>query len=239
MVKRHVYFEQPALDAALENYSHEVEHAAARSDGSRNLWTKSLAEWRNRSALSLKRCRRCAGRPSLQQPRSSPRSAVSGSSRCRELGDSDVNVFFVSSLLSRIYVFDTIRGMPRDGMREWLLRRRAVYSVLSAQLSGGGPGPIAVLLLDVAHDRLLFRFRDDLDKITNEESLPVLEGMRDELANWASEQGAQSLYLMFLDTLSNAVTISDPREVPPDSDLPDYLDHIFTKEVANVRFARS
>jgi len=123
-------------------------------------------------------------------------------------------------------------------MAEWLEGRRAAYSVLSARLTGGGSVPIAVLLLDVAQDQLLFRFRDDLDTIANEESLPVLEGMRDEMANWASEKGAKSLYLMFLDTLSNAVTISDPREVPPDSYLPDHLDRVFTNEVANPRFAR-
>ena len=111
--------------------------------------------------------------------------------------------------------------------------------MLSVQLSGGSSAPIAVLLLDVPQDRLLFRFRDDLDKIANEESLPILEGLRDELANWASEQSAKSLYLMFLDTLSNAVTISDPREVPPNSDLPKFLDDVFTKEVANAQFARS
>jgi len=119
-----------------------------------------------------------------------------------------------------------------------LSRRRAAYSVLSLRMSGGSSAPIAVLLLDVEQDQLLFRFRRDLDKIASEESLPVLEGMRDELANWAAEQSAKSLYLTFLDTLSNAVTISDPREVPPDSDLRDYLDRAFTKEVANVRFAR-
>ena len=123
-------------------------------------------------------------------------------------------------------------------MAEWLAGRKAVYSVLSARLTGGGSAPIAALLLDLAQDRLLFRFRDDLDKIANEESLPVLEGMRDELASWASEKGAKSLYLMFLDTLSNAVTISDPREVPPDSDLLDYLDRVFAKEVANTRLAQ-
>ena len=121
---------------------------------------------------------------------------------------------------------------------EWLSRRGAVYSVLSVQLSGGSSEPIAVLLLDLEKDRLLFRFRDDLDKIASEESLPVLEGMRDELASWVSEHGAKSLYLMFLDTLSNTVTISDPREVAPDSDLPSYLDRVFAKEVANVRSAQ-
>jgi hypothetical protein len=128
--------------------------------------------------------------------------------------------------------------MPHDEMAEWLLRRRAAYSVLSMQSSGGGGSvPIAVLLLDVAQDRLLFRFRDDLDKIANEESLPVLDGMRDELTNWASEEGAINLFLRLQGTLSNAVTITDPREVPPDSDLPGFLDRAFTKEVANVRFA--
>ena len=110
--------------------------------------------------------------------------------------------------------------------------------MLSARLTGGDSTAIAVLLLDVAQDRLLFRFRDELDKIANEESLPVLEGMRDELANWASEKGAKSLYLMFLDTLSNAVTISDPGAVPPDSDLPDYLNRVFAKEVATADRSR-
>jgi len=128
--------------------------------------------------------------------------------------------------------------MSQDEMTEWLSRQRAAYSVVSARLKGGHAAPIAVLLLDVAQDRLLFRFRDDLDRIANDESLPALDGIRDELANWAFEKGAKSLYLMFLDTLSNAVTVSDPREVPPDSDLPAYLDVIFTKEVANARFAR-
>jgi hypothetical protein len=85
------------------------------------------------------------------------------------------------------------RKMPEEGTTESLSRGRAAYSVLSTRLPGGGLAAIAVLLLDVAQDRLLFRFRDDLDKIANEESLPVLEGLRDELANWASEQSAKSL----------------------------------------------
>jgi hypothetical protein len=128
--------------------------------------------------------------------------------------------------------------MSNEGMDEWLANRGAAYSVLSTRVSDGGTAPIAVLLLDVAQDRLLFRFRDDLDKIASEESLPVLAGMRDELAAWAAEEGAKSLYRKFLDTLSNAITITDPKEVPPGSDLAGYLDRIFTKEVANVRFAR-
>ena len=83
--------------------------------------------------------------------------------------------------------------MPQEAMAEWLLTRKAAYSVLSAGFRRGGSAPIGVLLLDVAQDRLLFRFRDDLDKVANEESLPVLEGLKDELANWASEQSAKSL----------------------------------------------
>ena len=128
--------------------------------------------------------------------------------------------------------------MPQEEMAEWLLRRSAVYSVLSAKLSGVSSAPIAVLLLDVEQDRLLFRFRDDLHKIANEESVAVLEGMRDELADWAADESPTSLYLRFLDTLSNAVTITDPKEVPPDADLTDYLDRVFTNDVANVRSAR-
>lgn len=129
-------------------------------------------------------------------------------------------------------------NMSLDGLDERLLGRQAVYSVLSTRLSDGGTAPIAVLLLDVAQDRLLFRFRDDLHKIANEESLPILKGMRDELADWADDESAASLYLRFLDTLSNAVTITDPQEVPPDSDLSGYLDRVFAKEIENAQSAR-
>jgi hypothetical protein len=128
--------------------------------------------------------------------------------------------------------------MPQNGSSEWLSHWRAAYSVLWIRSSGGGSTPIAVMLLDIVHDRLLFRFRDDLSTLASEESLPILEGLRDDLANWASEQSPKSLYLMFLDTLSNAVTISGPEEVPPNSDLPNFLDHVFAKEVANARVVR-
>jgi hypothetical protein len=141
-------------------------------------------------------------------------------------------------LFSFVYASDTIHGMPQAEWDEWLSGRNAAYSVLSIQSGGRSSLPIAVMLLDVVHDRLLFRFRDDLGNIGDEESLPILEGMRDELPNWAFEKGAKSLYLEFLDTLSNTVTISDPAEVPPNSDLPDYLDKIFAKEVANAQVAR-
>src|SRR5579883_699163 len=162
-----------------------------------------------------------------------------GSWRCREPKWPRRGGSPVTDLFSRFTLLIRLAGrMSREEAAEWLSRRRAAYSVLSLRMSGGSSAPIAVLLLDVEQDQLLFRFRRDLDKIASEESLPVLEGMRDELANWAAEQSAKSLYLTFLDTLSNAVTISDPREVPPDSDLRDYLDRAFTKEVANVRFAR-
>jgi hypothetical protein len=144
----------------------------------------------------------------------------------------------LTGLFSFVYASDTIHGMPHAEWDEWLSGRNAVYSVLSIQSGGRSSLPIAVMLLDVVHDRLLFRFRDDLGNIGDEESLPILEGMRDELPNWAFEKGAKSLYLEFLDTLSNTVTISDPAEVPPNSDLPDYLDKIFAKEVANAQVAR-
>lgn len=128
--------------------------------------------------------------------------------------------------------------MPDQKSTKWLCKWRAAYSVLSMQSSGGGSTPIAVMLLDIHHDRLLFRFLDNLATIAADESLPVLEGMRNELASWASENGATSTYLLFLDTLSNAVTISAPREVPPDVDLADYLDRVFTQEVEKTGFAR-
>jgi len=127
--------------------------------------------------------------------------------------------------------------MPDKDLPEWLSDWRAAYSVLSMQSGREGSVPIAVLLLDVIHNRLLFRFRDDLGKIATEESVPVLEGMRDELASWVSENRATSVYLMFLDMLSNAITISDPREVPPEVDLGDYLDRVFAQEITNARFA--
>ena len=127
--------------------------------------------------------------------------------------------------------------MPDEELAEWLSDWRAAYSVLSMQSGAEGLVPIAVLLLDISQNRLLFRFRDDLGKIATEESVPILEGMRDELAKWVSENGATSVYLMFLDTLSNAIRISDPREVPPEVDLADYLDRVFAQEITNAGFA--
>jgi hypothetical protein len=52
--------------------------------------------------------------------------------------------------------------MPDEELAEWLSDWRAVYSVLSMESGAEGLVPIAVLLLDISENRLLFRFRDDL-----------------------------------------------------------------------------
>lgn len=128
--------------------------------------------------------------------------------------------------------------MPPNGSGEWLSGWRAAYSVLSIESCSGASTPFAVILLDIIHDQLLFRFRDDLDAIGDEESGPIIKAFRDELPVWASEEGGTSLYRRFLDTLSNSITITDARQVPDDVALREFMDRVFHKEIGNAGFAR-
>ena len=106
------------------------------------------------------------------------------------------------------------------------------------QSSGGVSVPIAILLLDIENDRLFYRFRRDLDAIADEDALPVAQGMHDEMAQWAAEEGPTALFVRFLDTLSNFVTLSAPREVRSGANLRETLDALFAQEMPNVHSAR-
>ena len=56
-IQEHVHFDQPALEATLLDYVHEVEHMAGRIQRLETAITEAIQKARRRSALSSKPCR--------------------------------------------------------------------------------------------------------------------------------------------------------------------------------------
>jgi SOS-response transcriptional repressor LexA len=88
----------------------------------------------------------------------------------------------------------------------------ARYSVLGVELPGEGAVNAGVLLEDSAGDRLYLRLRRDWDRIAPQEA-EVLSALQTNFAAMAGEMGAAGLLKHLEDTLSNAVTITDRRDV--------------------------
>jgi SOS-response transcriptional repressor LexA len=88
----------------------------------------------------------------------------------------------------------------------------ARYWILEADLPGTGAFPAGVLLEDPEHDRLWIRLRRDWDQIAGEES-EVFEALAADLESKAAAFGARRLIDHFQQTLSNALRISEPREI--------------------------
>jgi SOS-response transcriptional repressor LexA len=85
-------------------------------------------------------------------------------------------------------------------------------SILQLEMPGNAPMSAGVLLEDPAHDRLYLRLRRDWDMIAPAEAT-VLSEVEPDLAAKAQELGATRVLDQLQDTLSNALTISAPREV--------------------------
>lgn len=88
----------------------------------------------------------------------------------------------------------------------------ARYSLLTIELPGQGPVSAGVLVEDPAADRLYVRLRRDWDRMAPDES-DVLSALEDDLALKAAEMGAAKLLANLEDTLSNALRVTDQREV--------------------------
>ncbi len=88
----------------------------------------------------------------------------------------------------------------------------ARFSVLAVELPGETPENAGVLLEDPASDRLYVRLRRDWDRIAPQEA-EVLSAMEDHLAALSTGLGASRVLEHFEATLSNALRISDRREV--------------------------
>jgi hypothetical protein len=88
----------------------------------------------------------------------------------------------------------------------------ARLSILQLEMPGSAPVSAGVLLEDPANNRLYLRLRRDWDVIAPEEA-EVLSGLEPDLAAKAEELGAARVLDQLQDTLSNTLTISEPREV--------------------------
>ena len=93
-----------------------------------------------------------------------------------------------------------------------LTTQLARLSILQLEVPGNAPVSAGVLLEDPAHDRLYVRFRRDWDVIAPTEAT-LLSELESDLAAKAQDLGAARVLEQLLDTLSNTLTISDPREV--------------------------
>lgn len=90
--------------------------------------------------------------------------------------------------------------------------RAARFSILEVELPGEPPVNAGILLEDPARDRLYIRVRRDWGDLTQDEA-EVLSGLESDLAAKSGEMGAEKLFENLEGTLSNAVRISDRREV--------------------------
>jgi phage repressor protein C with HTH and peptisase S24 domain len=88
----------------------------------------------------------------------------------------------------------------------------ARLSLLELEMPGNAPVSAGVLLEDPAHNRLYLRLRRDWDVIAPSEA-EVLSELESDLAAKAQDLGAARVLDHFLDTLSNTLKISAPREV--------------------------
>jgi SOS-response transcriptional repressor LexA len=89
----------------------------------------------------------------------------------------------------------------------------AGWWLVEAALPGRGPEPIGVLLHEPATDSLHLKLRRDWEAIATEEDAEVLRALADDLDRKAREMGAAALLALLEDTLSNALRISERREV--------------------------
>ena len=89
---------------------------------------------------------------------------------------------------------------------------RASLSLLQLELPGSPPVCAGVLLLDPVNNRLHVRMRRDWDDIAPEEAevLGLLEG---DLTAKSTDLGGARLMEVLEESLSNTLTITDPREV--------------------------
>jgi len=106
----------------------------------------------------------------------------------------------------------------------------ARYAVLSVELSGRKPVNAGVLLEDPLTDRLWVRVRRDWGLIDPEQS-DVLDELESDLAAKSSEWGAAKLMAHLEDVLSNAIRITDRRDVTVE-DFPRALGRIYREHVS-------
>lgn len=113
-----------------------------------------------------------------------------------------------------------------------LQTRLAQYSVVQAELPGQGVVNLGVLLQDRESNTLYLRFRRDLDSLVDEEDRDVFEVLADDLAQKASELGAEKLFEYLESTLSGSLRITDREQVVVE-DFKRALDRLYRQQVSS------
>jgi phage repressor protein C with HTH and peptisase S24 domain len=91
--------------------------------------------------------------------------------------------------------------------------RQAEYLLVEAELPGRTAEVIGVLLYDPAGSRLSGRFRRDWDSLAEEDEAEVLSELARDLEVKIAEFGGESCLAWLEEALSNAIRISERREV--------------------------
>lgn len=104
------------------------------------------------------------------------------------------------------------------------------YSILQAELPAHGLVNLGVLLQDTQTNSLRLRLRRDLDQLVDNSEMDVFESLADDLANKASEFGAEKLFDYLEDTLSGSLRITD-RETVMVEDFRRALDRLYRKHI--------
>jgi SOS-response transcriptional repressor LexA len=108
--------------------------------------------------------------------------------------------------------------------------RLGKYCILQAETLEQGLVNVAVILQDPETDSLRLRFRRDLESLADEEELEVLSALGDDLAQRATELGAEKLFEYLESNVSNAIRVTDRQEVLVD-DFGRALDRLYLKNV--------
>jgi SOS-response transcriptional repressor LexA len=111
----------------------------------------------------------------------------------------------------------------------------ARYSVLTAELPGADPVNIGILLEDPASDRVWIRLRRDWPEVAGDEAEVFVE-LEDDLLAKSHEMGASRFFQWVEESLSNAVRVSDRRDVIV-GDFPRALGRLYRENVRSTVLA--
>jgi hypothetical protein len=111
--------------------------------------------------------------------------------------------------------------------------RKGEYVLFEACLPQRPPQNAGVLVIDPATGRGWVRFRSRFDDIADPEDAEVLEGLEDHSRSVIAESGAEAWLRSLEDSCSNALRVSERREVAVDA-FTRVLDRLFDQHVEPV-----
>ena len=110
--------------------------------------------------------------------------------------------------------------------------KQARYSVLSIELPGRDPAPLAVLLEDPLAERLYLRFRRDLEKLTEDDArIEYLRLLPSDLETKAGDLGVSGFFGWLEDTLSGILRVTDRMPADVMGTFGSTLDRLYRRHV--------